>query len=110
MNLYNYFMNPHSNHIKKYLFEILKNDYSKHDKFIERFCVQLNLREDAQSFIELLGDIYKNGYLVAVNQHKDELKKMGIDIKITSPVNNGNNGNNANKIFNQKNQESPETE
>ncbi len=107
MNLYNYFMNPHSNHIKKYLFEILKNDYSKHDKFIERFCAQLSLKEDAQSFVELLGDIYKNGYLVAANQHKDELKKMGIDIKITSPMSDGNN---KNKIFNQKNQESPEME
>jgi hypothetical protein len=105
MNLANYFINPHSNFIKKYLFEILKNDYSNHEKFIDRICNQLNIKEDAQSFIELLGVAYRNGYLLASNQYNEKLKEMNINVEMTT-----NNLSEKNKIFNQKNQDFPEME
>lgn len=103
MNLASYFNNPHSSFIKKYLFEILKNDYSNHEKFIDRICHQLSMKEDAQSFVELVGIAYRNGYLLASNQYNEKLREMNINVEMTT-----SNVSNKDKIFNQKNQDFPE--
>lgn len=90
--------NPHSNLIKKYLYEILKEKYIEHEKFIDRICSTLAIQEDAQEFVKIIGDVYQKGYVLAVDQHKEALAKIGMSVKITSG------DKSENKIFNQKNQ------
>jgi hypothetical protein len=94
----NYFSNPNAAFIKKYLYEILKERYMENEKFIDRICDQLTMRDDAQSFVKLTSDAFQKGYILAVEQHREALAKVGMDVKITNPVSN------LNKIFNQKNQ------
>jgi hypothetical protein len=96
----NYLSNPNSNFIKKYLFEILKDKYAENEKCIDRMCQNLILREDAQDFIKLLSAVFQKGYVIAVDQHKEALSKIGMGVKITSQ-----NGGDLPKIFSQRNQD-----
>lgn len=96
----NYLSNPNSNFIKKYLFEILKDKYAENEKCIDRMCQNLILREDAQDFIKLLSAVFQKGYVIAVDQHKEALSKIGMGVKITSQ-----NSDDLPKIFSQRNQD-----
>lgn len=82
----NYFSNPYSHYIKKYLFEVLKEKYVENEKFIDRISAQLNLETDAQDFVKLCGDLFQKGYIIAVDQHKEALAKIGMNVKITGPT------------------------
>jgi hypothetical protein len=100
-----YLSNPNINFIKKYLFEILKDRYAENEKCIDRMCQNLILREDAQDFVKLLSDVFQKGYIIAADQHKEALSKIGMGVKLTNSDLGGP------KIFNhQKNQDVPETE
>ena len=88
------FTNPKSTYIKKYLFEILKEKYAQNENIIERMTSQLVLDSDAQAFVKFIGDIFENGYLIASDQHREALSKMGMKINVT-------NASQENKIFNQ---------
>lgn len=90
----NYFSNPNSIHIKKYLYEILQDKYLDNEKFIDRMASHLIMQEDAQSFVKLAGDIFERGYVVAVDQHKEALAKIGMNVKVVGSTN-------EKKIFNQ---------
>lgn len=98
----NYFSNPNAAFVKKYLYELLKERYVENEKFIDRICDQLTMRDDAQAFVKLTSDAFQKGYIIAVEQHKEALAKVGMDVKITNPIGV------ENKIFNQKNQGGPE--
>jgi arginyl-tRNA synthetase len=93
MNWFNF--NPYEPTIKKYLFEVLKNRYSNHEKTIDRICKKIEDKDEAQNLIDFLGEILRSGYVMAINQQKETLSKLGIELKVVSP--------NQNKIFNQKN-------
>jgi hypothetical protein len=80
----NYFSNPKAIYIKKYLYEVLKDKYIENEKFIDRITNQLTLDSDAQDFIKLSGDLFQKGYLVAVDQHKEALSKIGMNTIITA--------------------------
>lgn len=95
----NYLSNTNANFIKKYLFEVLKDKYAENEKCIDRICQHLILREDAQDFIKLFSDVFQKGYIIAADQHKEALAKIGMGVKITSQ------DNSSPKIFNQKNQD-----
>lgn len=100
----NYLSNANSNFIKKYLFEILKDRYAENEKCIDRMCQYLVLREDAQDFVKLLADVFQKGYIIAADQHKEALSKIGMGVKLTASDVGGP------KIFNQKNQDDLEKE
>lgn len=102
--MFPYLSNPNVNFIKQYLFDILKEKYAENEQCIERMSQNLTLRQDAQDFIKLLSDVFQKGYIIAVDQHKEALKEVGMGVKISSSIEEGP------KIFNQKNQGDPETE
>lgn len=78
------FLNPRSTYIKKYLYEILKNKYAQNEGIIDRITSQLSLEGDSQDFIRLIGDIFESGYIIAVDQHKEALSKIGMKVTITN--------------------------
>lgn len=94
----NYFVNPWSVPIKKFLFEILKDRYLENEKFVDRLSEHLKIKEDAQAFVKLLSDAYQKGYIMALDQHREELAKIGMNVKIVP------NQQDTNSIFNQKSQ------
>lgn len=80
MSWSNYFSNPFSISIKKFLYEILKGRYIENEKYIERICNDLRLKEDMESFIKLINDSHQMGFLLAVEQHKEALEKVGLKV------------------------------
>lgn len=92
------FQNPHSSAIKKYLFEILKERYSRNDKFIDRLASSVSTKDDYESFGNLIVDIFESGFLKAVNEYKDQLAKMGLKVDVVPEKKNQSVGK---KIFDQ---------
>lgn len=93
--------NPQSIAIKRYLFELLKERYSKNEKFIDRFSSTITSQQDYEDFGKLIVDIFEVGFLRAVNQYKEQFEKMGMKINIV-PEEVAKNP--KSKIFSQKNQ------
>lgn len=92
------FQNPHSSAIKKYLFELLKEKYSKNEKFIERLTSYVVTKEDYEALGILIVDIFETGFLKAVDEYKDQLLKMGLKVEVV-PENKSKK--NIKKIFDQ---------
>jgi len=80
----NYFSNPYSITIKKFLYEVLKERYVDNEKFIDRICSQLVMQEDVQSFVKIINDAHQKGYILALEQHREALAKVGMSVKITN--------------------------
>lgn len=77
-------MNQRIPAIKKMMFEFLKERYSKNDQIIERLAGVLQTDRDTQEFIKLMIDVYEAGYMKSVEDHRDQLTKAGIQVKVTS--------------------------
>lgn len=96
--MFPFFQNPQSTTIKRYLFEILQERYSKNEKFIDRIAATVVTKEDFDGLGSFVTDIFEAGFLRAIDQYKDQLHKMGVKVNIVpeqKPVN-------AKKIFNQE--------
>lgn len=92
------FHNPQSIAIKKYLFELLKEKYSKNEKFIDRLSTSVSTKEDYEALSVFVADIFESGFVRAVNQYKEQFAKMGMQVKIVPEEK----PKNAPKIFNQE--------
>ena len=82
-----YFSNARGNYIQKCIFEILKDRYSKHQNISERISVSLLTENDTKEFLSLLIDTYEIGYLKAVDDHKQQLEKLGFFIFLLLEIN-----------------------
>lgn len=78
MSWLNYFGNNQSHHIKKVIFEMLKERYSKNEQIIERISLSLVTEKDMKDFITLTTDLYEVAYLKAVQDHREQLEKLGL--------------------------------
>jgi hypothetical protein len=78
------FQNPQSNAIKKHIFELIKERYSKNEKFIERIASGITTKEDYESLGRLITDLYEAGFLRAVDQYRDQFTKMGMKVNIVA--------------------------
>lgn len=76
------FQNLHSSAIKKYMFELLRERYSKNERFIERLAATVSTKEDYEALGGLVVDIFETGFLKAVNEYKGQLAKMGLRVNI----------------------------
>lgn len=79
-----YMMSPRSHHLKKAMFEILKDRYAPHDQILERVASSLVTEGDIQDFFKLVTSIYEVAYHKAVEDHSEVLKKLGLTAKIVS--------------------------
>jgi hypothetical protein len=76
------FQNPQSIAIKRYIFEVLKERYSKNEKFVDRLASLITTKEDYESLGIFITDLYETGFLRAVDQYKDQFNKMGMKVSI----------------------------
>lgn len=91
MSWSSYFSNPFSIMIKKFLYEILKERYAQNEKYIDRICNELKIQEDTENFVKLINDAYQMGFLLAVEQHKEALQKVGLKVNFTNSTSENNN-------------------
>ena len=66
------------------MFEILKEKYPKHEILLERIGSALQTDKDLKEFFSLIIDVYEVGFMKAVDEHKEQLQKLGLGVKITS--------------------------
>lgn len=84
MSWLDHFSNSKINHIKKVMFELIKERYSKNESIIERVGASLATEKDIKDFLILITDIYELGYLRSVNDHKEQLEKIGLVANVKS--------------------------
>lgn len=77
-----YLTNPKLNYLKQTMFEVLKEYYGKNEQIIERVGSSLVTDSDLKGFFEMVADIYQKGYLKAIDDHKEQLKNMGLEARI----------------------------
>jgi len=78
--------NPKGYVIKKFMFEILKERYPKHEDFLERVGHFIVTDSDIEAFRKFIVDIYEIAYLKAVEDHREQLAKAGLKVKIVPEV------------------------
>lgn len=74
--------NPKIHHVKKTLYEILKDRYPKNENVIERIAAAMVTESDLKDFFQFVTDIYEIAYLKSVADHKEQLAKMGLTVTI----------------------------
>lgn len=77
--------NPKANYVQKSMFELLKERYAKHEDIIERVAVSLMTDKDIQHFLQLQLELFEIGYLRSVEDHREQLAKMGIKASVVHP-------------------------
>ena len=82
-------VNPKNNHIKKAMFQVLKERYAENENIIERIGASLITDGDSKAFFKLVADLYEMGYLKSVNDHREQLVKLGF-IATVVPENKSN--------------------
>lgn len=83
-NWMDYMMNPRGHQLKRTMFEVLKERFGHNEQIIERIGASLTTDGDSKSFLKLVTDIYEIAYMKAVNDHHEQLQKLGISARITS--------------------------
>ncbi len=70
-------------YVHKQLAEMLKNKYHANSKAAERVAAVLYTRDDVEQFLNMASDLYRSGFERAAESYKEQLKKLGYEIKIT---------------------------
>ena len=75
--------NEHKQYVvKKYLFDLLQEKYAPNQTFIDRITHYLVTDQDMQDFTKMFVDTFERGYLKAVNDYREQFKKIGYDVNI----------------------------
>lgn len=74
--------NHNSTVAKKYIFNLLQEDYLPNEEIITRITHQLATEKDVTAFCQVMLDVWRNGYMKAVSQYKDKLKDLGYEVVI----------------------------
>jgi hypothetical protein len=77
-----YLTNPKGFVLRKFVFDMLKERYQRHEKLLERVGHYLVTEADIKEFGQLLTDIYEVAYLKAVADHKDALARIGLKVNV----------------------------
>jgi hypothetical protein len=69
--------------IKKFIMQILAEKYLHYDDLLDRMAFFLITDKDLHLFGQMIGDVYEKGYMKAVADYKEQIDKMGLNVKIT---------------------------
>lgn len=79
------FIQEHRNyHIKKNIFEILKDRFQKNENILDRILYYLATEQDVKEFNALIADIYEIAYLKCVNDNRKKFEELGFQVKVVS--------------------------
>ena len=76
------FQNIYCDGIKKLMFEILKDKYHENELVIERLAATVTNPKDYEMMGKLLVTLYEKGFLRAVDEHKEIMKRSGMEVNI----------------------------
>lgn len=74
--------NPRAFTLKKWMADILKEDYMKYDGIIERMAMSLQTNSDLEEIGALISQIYDKAYRKAIDDYKEQAEKLGIRVSI----------------------------
>ncbi len=80
----NWFGQNTSYQVKKVMFDLIPERYQKNESIIERLGAVLVTESDVKSFFKLIADVYESGYLKSVNDNKEQLKKLGLNVRVVA--------------------------
>lgn len=73
---------------KKYIFDILQERYEPNEIMITRLAHFLTSEKDVKDFCQIVADAFSQGYVKAVNDYKEQLNKVGYQVKIVGDTKN----------------------
>lgn len=82
MSWLDYLSNAKGHYVKKSMFEVLQERYMQNEQIIDRLSVSLMTENDVKQFLKLVTDVYETAYMKAVNDHKEQLQKLGLVAKV----------------------------
>lgn len=68
---------------RKHLADILKDRYPANARGVERVIAATFTREDMDQVLSLATDLYRAGFDQAAVSYRDQLKKLGYDVRIS---------------------------
>lgn len=77
-----FMQNPQAFAVRKYLFDMLKERYSRNAEYIERLAAGITTKVDYDALGSLMADVYEAGFVRAVDQYKEQLAKVGMKVNI----------------------------
>jgi hypothetical protein len=77
--------------LKRFMWELLQDRYAKYDELIERICSALTTERDMTLFSEMCIELFEKGFLKSVNEHKEQLAKLGIKVEVVATRNQADN-------------------
>lgn len=77
-------LNPLTLGIKKLLFELLKENYVKHEEMAARLATVVVTEKDYEEMGKILTSIYYKGYNQAVEAQREQWEKLGYRIRVRS--------------------------
>lgn len=82
MNWMEHISNPYSKGIKKVSFDLLQERYGNHERIIEHIAKLISNNKDYEDFGKFLLEFYETGYFKAIEDHREELKKLGFKVNL----------------------------
>lgn len=69
-------------YIKKNIFEILKERFSRNENIIDRILYYSPTEQDVKDFNKLIADIYEVAYLRCVEEHREKFEELGYKVNV----------------------------
>lgn len=73
--------------VRKMMHQFLGDRYHKHDVLVQRVAASLVTDQDVADFAALVTDVFEAAYLRCVDDHEEQLKKAGVNIRVVRPRN-----------------------
>jgi len=79
------FLQSNRNHfIKKNIFEILKERFSRNENILDRILYHLATDQDVKDLNILIADIYEVAYTKCVEDHRKKFEELGYKVNIVA--------------------------
>ena len=79
------FIQSNRNHfIKKNIFEILKERFSRNENILDRILYHLATDQDVKDLNILIADIYEVAYTKCVEDHRKKFEELGYKVNIVA--------------------------
>tara|TARA_Y100000034_G_scaffold136019_1_gene210304 strand:- start:2489 stop:2785 length:297 start_codon:yes stop_codon:yes gene_type:complete len=82
MSFEQFLTNPRAHVVKKYMANLLQEEYPPNAEIIERLAACLLTEDDMKGFSQFVGAIYSKAYSKCVKDHQEKLQALGIETTI----------------------------
>lgn len=79
-----FLQNQRNHYIKKNIFEVLKERFSRNENILDRILYYMATEQDVKDLNQLIADIYEVAYIKCVEEHKKKFEDLGYSVKIVA--------------------------